>query len=135
MLIEFSVGNYLSFKERITFSMVAAKIVAKDKSLDENNIFKIDGDLNLLKSAAIYGANASGKSNFISALSFVQRFVLNSSKGTQVAEPIETEAFRLHSEMAAQPSFFEMVFLLEGKKYRYGFEIDTEKVISEWLFF
>ncbi|MEP7343186.1 MAG: ATP-binding protein [Acidobacteriota bacterium] len=135
MFIEFSIGNYLSFKEQVTFSMVASKIVAKDKTLDQNNVFKIDDDLSLLKSAAIYGANASGKSNFISALSFMRELVLNSSKETQAAEPIETEAFRLDSAMAAQPSFFEMVFLLEGKKYRYGFEADTEKVVSEWLFF
>jgi uncharacterized protein len=135
MLIEFSVGNYLSFKEQVTFSMVASKIVAKDKSLDENNVFKIDDDLSLLKSAAIYGANASGKSNFIDALSFMRKFVLSSSKDTQAAEPIEAEAFRLDSETVAKPSFFEVVFLLDGKKYRYGFEVDTEKVVSEWLFF
>ena len=135
MLIEFSVGNYLSFKEQVTFSMVASKIVAKDKTLDENNVFKIDGDLSLLKSAAIYGANASGKSNFINALSFMRKFVLNSSKESQSADPIETEGFRLDSGMAVKPSFFEMVFLSEGKKYRYGFEVDAEKVVSEWLFF
>lgn len=135
MLIEFSVGNYLSFKDQVTFSMVASKIVSKDKSLDQNNVFKIDGDLSLLKSAAIYGANASGKSNFINALSFMRQFVLNSSKETQSAEPIETEVFRLDSEMAVKPSFFEIVFLLDGKKYRYGFEVDTERVVSEWLFY
>ena len=54
MSIEFSVGNYLSFKETVTFSMVAAKLVAKDKTLDENNVFSVDDDLSLLKSAAIY---------------------------------------------------------------------------------
>lgn len=54
MLIEFSVGNYRSFKEKVTFSMVAANIVAKDKSLDENNVFAVDTELKLLKSAAIY---------------------------------------------------------------------------------
>ena len=63
MLIEFSVGNYRSFKDKVTFSMVAANLVSKDKSLDENNVFVIDKELRLLKSAAIYGANASGKSN------------------------------------------------------------------------
>lgn len=135
MLIEFSVGNYLSFKDQVTFSMVASKVVAKDKSLDQNNMFKIDGNLSLLKSAAIYGANASGKSNFIDALSFMRQFVLNSSKETQSEEPIGVEPFRLASETTHQPSFFEVVFLLEGKKYRYGFEVDAEKVVSEWLFY
>jgi AAA15 family ATPase/GTPase len=55
MLIEFSVGNYRSFKEKVTFSMVAANLVAKDKKLDENNVFAVNEDLKLLKSAAIYG--------------------------------------------------------------------------------
>ena len=61
MLIEFSVGNFASFKERITLSMVAAKIKARDPRVNENNIIKVDDNLNLLVSAGIYGANASGK--------------------------------------------------------------------------
>ena len=134
MLIEFSVGNYRSFKDTVTFSMVAAKITAKDKSLDENNVFRIDDNLSLLKSAAIYGANASGKSNFISALSFMVKFTRNSSKDTQADELIDVERFSLSTEKVNKPSFFELVFLLEGKKYRYGFEVTPKKVIAEWLF-
>jgi len=53
MLVEFSVGSYRSFKHPVTFSMVAANIVAKDKKLDENNVFAVDDELKLLKSAAI----------------------------------------------------------------------------------
>ena len=68
MIIEFSVGNYKSFKERVTFSMVAANLVSKDKSLNVNNTFDVDEELKLLKTAAIYGANASGKSNLARAL-------------------------------------------------------------------
>ena len=77
MLIEFSVGNYRSFKEPVTFSMVAANLVAKDKNLDANNVFAADKDLRLLKSAAIYGANASGKSNLARALNFMKQFMIN----------------------------------------------------------
>jgi hypothetical protein len=135
MLIEFSVGNYRSFKETVTFSMVASKVTAKDKKLDDNNVFNIDNELSLLKSAAIYGANASGKSNLAVALCFMQWFVLNSSKETQVAEVIDVEAFRLSTETVGEPSFFEIVFLLDGKRYRYGFEVDTQQVVSEWLFY
>jgi hypothetical protein len=83
MLIEFSVSNYRSFKEKATFSMVAANVVAKNKELDETNVFAVDGDLRLLKSAAIYGANASGKSNLAQALEFMKWFMINSSKETQ----------------------------------------------------
>ncbi|MBD2454680.1 ATP-binding protein [Nostoc sp. FACHB-87] len=135
MLIEFSVGNYRSFKDKVTFSMVAANIVAKDKQLDDNNIFAVDDELKLLKSAAIYGANASGKSNLAKAMNFMKWFMINSSKETQSTEKIRVEPFRLSTETETQPSLFEIVFLLNNKKYRYGFEANQERVVSEWLFY
>ncbi|MBD2728110.1 ATP-binding protein [Nostoc sp. FACHB-892] len=135
MFIEFSVGNYRSFKEQVTFSMVAANLVAKDKKLDENNVFEIDEDLKLLKSAAIYGANASGKSNLATALGFMRWFMINSSKETQSTEKIGVDQFKLSTETEAQPSFFEIVFLMNDKRYRYGFEATRDKVVSEWLFY
>jgi uncharacterized protein len=135
MLIEFSVGNYRSFKEKVTFSMVAANITAKDKQLDENNVYKTNKNLELLKSAAIYGANASGKSNLAKAIGFMKWFMVNSSKETQSTDEINVECFRLNTETEAKPSFFEIAFLLDGKKYRYGFETTTERVVSEWLFY
>ncbi len=134
MLIEFSIGNYKSFKDKVTFSMVAANIVAKDKELDENNVFAVDCELKLLKTAAIYGANASGKSNLGKALSFMIWFMINSSKNTQITEKITVEPFKLNTETQTEPSFFEIVFILDGRKYRYGFEANEERVISEWLF-
>lgn len=135
MLIEFSVGNYRSFKEQVTFSMVAANLVAKDKKLDENNVFEVDDELKLLKSAAIYGANASGKSNLAKALGFMKWFMINSSKETQSTEKIGVERFKLSTETEDKPSFFEIVFLMNGKRYRYGFEATRDKVVSEWLFY
>lgn len=134
MLVEFSVGNYKSFKEIETFSMVGASITAKDKTLDINNLFTVDDELTLLKSAAIYGANASGKSNFVDALHFMRWFVLNSSKALQVLDAIDVEEFKLSTETRGMPSFFQIVFMLENKRFRYGFELDQERVISEWLF-
>lgn len=115
--------------------MVAASIVAKDKSLDDNNAFSVDDDLTLLKSAAIYGANASGKSNLAKALNFMKWFMINSSKETQSTEEINVERFRLSAETENKPSFFEIVFLLQGQKYRYGFEATPNEVVSEWLFY
>jgi uncharacterized protein len=134
MLIGFSVGNYKSFKETVTLSMVASSITEDDRELDENNVFEINYRLKLLKSAAIYGANASGKSNLVAAVNFMKWFVLNSSKETQVSEAIDIEEFRLSTETEKEPSFFEIVFLLEGKNFRYGFEINSEQVVAEWLF-
>lgn len=135
MLIEFSVGNYRSFKERVTFSMVAANLVSKDKNLDIDNVFAVDQELKLLKSAAIYGANASGKSNLAKALGFMKWFMVNSSKETQSTDAIGVEPFRLSTETEEKPSYFELVFLMGGRKYRYGFEVTQERVISEWLFY
>ncbi|MBW4663827.1 MAG: ATP-binding protein [Chroococcus sp. CMT-3BRIN-NPC107] len=135
MLIEFSVGNYRSFKDKVTLSMVAADITAKDKKLDDNNVFAVDHKLKLLKSAAIYGANASGKSNLVKALGFMNWFMINSSKETQSTDQINVEPFRLSTDTKEQPSFFELVFLMGRRKYRYGFEINKKIVVSEWLFY
>jgi len=135
MLIEFSVGNYRSFKEKVTFSMVAANLVAKDKKLDENNVFAVNKDLKLLKSAAIYGANASGKSNLAKALVFMKKFMIDSSRETQSVDKIKVEPFRLSTETEKEPSFFELVFRVDNVQYRYGFEANQERVTSEWLFY
>ena len=134
MLIEFSVGNFRSFKEVVTFSLVAANLQAQDKNVDEKNTFAANDKLRLLKSAAIYGANASGKTNLAKAMQFMKRFALNSSKDTQDGECIATDVFRLSETTVNEPSFFQVVFLADGVTYRYGFEVTAERVISEWLF-
>ncbi len=134
MLIEFSVGNYKSFREKVTLSMVAAAIRSKDKVVDENNVVETDQKFKLLTSAAIYGANASGKTNLLSAVRFMTNFIADSAKDTQTSEKIPTDRFRLSKEFDDKPSHFEMVFLMEGKRYRYGFEVSSDKVVSEWLY-
>lgn len=134
MLIEFTVGNFRSFQEPETFSLVAAGLTSPDSKLDTENVISVDKDLKLLTSAAIYGRNSSGKSNLAAALRFMRDFVLNSSKETQATDAIPTEPFRLSTETWDKPSFFEIAFLVEGKRYRYGFEVDRKRVISEWLF-
>jgi len=114
--------------------MVAADLPEKNKQLDENNLIPISSSLSLLKSCAIYGANASGKSNLIEALSFIRRFVLRSAIGYQVTDQIDVERFRLNSETKEDPSYFEINVLLNGKEFRYGFEVDAQKVHAEWLY-
>jgi hypothetical protein len=134
MLIEFSVGNFRSFKDIVTLSMVAAKLSYKDKALDENNVFEAAGAPPLLTSAAIYGANASGKSNLVAAIAFMREFVLNSHKETRPTGAIPVERFRLSLETLGRPSHFEMVFVVDSIRYRYGFEVTPERVKREWLF-
>lgn len=134
MLIQFSVGNFLSFKEQSTLSLVASAL--KDiQILAEDVIFNIgETDLALLKSATIYGANASGKSNFIKALDFFKWYVINSSKDIQAGERVNVESFRLSSSTAEEPSYFEAIFCNTEYQYRYGFEADENMVHSEWLY-
>jgi AAA15 family ATPase/GTPase len=112
--------------------MVAADEAADNDELDKNNVFKVNQNFSLLKSAAIYGANASGKSNLILALYFMQSFVINSSK-LQITDKIDLEKFRLSSETEDKPSFFKIVFHLDNKTYEYSFEVTQERVISEGL--
>jgi uncharacterized protein len=134
MLIEFSVGNYRSFKEVVTFSMVAAPIVVGDNPINRNNLFSATKEINLLKSTAIYGANASGKSNLVRAISFMKEFTINSVVGSRITSEINTEFYRLNTEFEGEPSYFEMVFIIGTARYRYGFEVDRQGVISEWLY-
>jgi len=136
MLIEFSVANFRSFKDTVTLSMVAAKLKARDSQLDEDCVVEIDSKLSLLKSAGIYGPNASGKSNLAAAMAFMKVYVMNSTMGMQTEQPIPVESFRLCDTTIDQPSEFEVVFRLEDHKiYRYGFKATTERVVEEWLYF
>ncbi len=136
MLIEFTVGNYRSFNQPQTLSMVAAPIKAKNPALNENCVINLSGsNPNLLTSAALYGANASGKSNLFKALLFMKQFVIRSSQGTNPTGGIGVEPFRLRIDTLTQPSSFEIVFVQEEKRYRYGFEVTSDRVTAEWLYF
>jgi AAA15 family ATPase/GTPase len=132
MLVEFSVDNYLSFRDKCKIKMEAGTI----KEHSENIHYPIfSKDLKLIKCGVLYGANASGKSNLLKAFSFVRQFVLNSSKESQATEDIKIEPFRLNTSNLDKPSSFEIVFLIDDFKYRYGFTVTTKKVVEEWLFF
>lgn len=134
MIIQFSFENFLSFKEQATLSLVASAL-KENQSLVDDIVFDLNGtNISLLKSAVIYGANASGKSNIIKALNFFKWYVINSSKGVQSSERIEVESFRLSKETDKEPSFFEAIFADENIQYRYGFELDANRVYREWLF-
>lgn len=137
MLIEFSVGNYLSIKEAITFSMLASNAVKELESSSEgvNNVFWDKSNKNkYLKSAVVYGANGSGKSNLLSAIGFYRRFILSSSNDRQADDEIMTIPFLLSIETENKPSSFEMVFVIDVIRFRYGFEATKKIITTEWLF-
>ena len=129
MLIQFTVGNFLSFREKVTLSMVKSAM----HDLPENAI-NVTDDFELLKSAVVYGANASGKSNLIMALQFMRFFAINSFRSYQKDEEIGVWSFRLNDASITQPSFFEIVFIIDNDTYRYGFEVDNKRVNKEWLY-
>jgi AAA15 family ATPase/GTPase len=129
LLIRFSVQNYLSFKIGVTFNMTCAPITEHE----DTHTFQ-EGSFHLVKSSAIFGANASGKSNLIFAILFMKRFILGSSRESNVLEDIEVVPFRLSTETDGQPSIFEIEFLQNGQKYRYGFKVDRKYVYEEWLY-
>ena len=126
MLIEFSVTNFLSFKEKTTFSMVASS----DNSLEDN--FINIGNEKLLKMTAIYGANASGKSNLFKLLATVGGIIKQSNfYNPNAILPIIP--FKLDKEMMNKPSEFEIKFLVDGIRYIYGFIADSKKIYREYL--
>lgn len=133
MFVEFSVGNFRSFREPVTLSMLASKRKSKNRTLNEGAVFKVSDEISLLKCATIYGANASGKSNLINAISFFKNFVISSSKESQSGEKINVTSFRLSSEFSDKPSNFTISFIIEKNLYQYRAEVSSEAVESESL--
>lgn len=128
MLIKFKVSNYLSFKDVVELSMEPSSI---REYADDN----IAPECDLLRSAVLYGANSSGKSNLLKAIGFMKKFIIESSKDKQVTEKIEVEPFKLSTESENGQSHFEIEFNCTDIKYRYGFEVDTNRVHGERLYF
>lgn len=133
MLLQFSIKNFRTFKDKATLSLIASNY-DKDTRAHENIVINENFGLRLLKSAVIYGANASGKSKLIEAFAFMRYFVINSSKESQKGETIEVEPFKLSTQTESEPSEFEIIFVYKNVLYRYGFEATTESVVSEWLY-
>jgi AAA15 family ATPase/GTPase len=134
MLLELTIGNYRSFREDQTLSLVSTKLKSRDPAFDTRTRHTLSEDVHILHSAAIYGANASGKSNLVRALHFVLGFVKNSAREGQAGDRIQVDPFLFHEDSRNEPSYFEVVFRHENVQYRYGFEVDREKVHREWLY-
>ncbi len=127
MIIEFTIGNFMSFREKKTLSLEATNITEY-----KDSTFQID-NYKLLKSVVLYGANSSGKSNLIKAMSIMKLIVLTSVEKSSVSKN-EVIPFLLNTETENSPSFFEVIFLIGKIRYRYGFELDSKTIHGEWLF-
>ena len=126
MLIRFSVENFLSFKERISFSMLPGKgLLKKDHKTEA-----VKG-VRVLKTSVVFGANASGKSNLIKAIAFGKRMIV---EGTPSNMLIEYSKFRLDVECLNKPSRIEFEIQISNKNYAYGFVFNNELILEEWLY-
>lgn len=131
MLIEYRFKNFKSFKELNTLSMIG---VRSFKEHEPDNIFN-NGKLKILKTAAVYGNNASGKSNLVVGLQTMKTFVKSSFRDALIKESnFQIENFLLNEETEKLSTQFEIVFIHNDVKYRYGFEINKKQILSEWLF-
>lgn len=128
MILEFSVSNFLSFKDKVTFSMIATS----NKGLEDNYV--VMGDKKILKSVAIYGANASGKSNLFKILSQVI-MMLSMSNNIDINAKLPIVPFKLDKESITKPSEFEIKFILDEIRYVYGFVADTNQIYEEYLYY
>jgi len=133
MLIEFNVTNFLSFKDKQSLNLTTAY------NLDELPQNVIDSELpgmsgiRFLKGAAIYGANASGKTNLLKAIHFMRNYVTLSATTIKPGQDTAVIPFLLDKEMSKQPSEFEVVFGYDGVRYQYGFSLNRQQIHSEWL--
>ncbi|RLA52372.1 MAG: ATP-binding protein [Gammaproteobacteria bacterium] len=131
MLIEFNVSNFRSILDRQTFSMTKA---AGGEHVDSNT-FHVDvaNKFDLVRSAAIYGANAAGKSNLLLAIDAMSDIVKDSATKITAGDKLPVEPFLLCPEARKSPSEFEVTFISEGVRYQYGFAASKEKIEEEWL--
>ena len=128
MLIEFSVENFRSFKERQTLSLVASS----DKAHEGNLIPRAKDSL--LKAVAVYGANASGKSNLVAAIRAMDTFIgISATEMTQGDKIAAAAPFRLDAKSPGEPSTFEVALVIGDVRYVYGFSVTSERVHAEWL--
>lgn len=128
MIQEIKVRNFLSFKDEVTFSFEATK----DTFADEYQVVEVAPDVRLLRFAMVYGANASGKSNLLSVISFFRDFWRNLSPSMD--EGTTTIPFLLNQQTPNEPSEFELVFYVGATKYWYQLALNKTAVLSEKLY-
>lgn len=131
MLVEFRVKNFRSLRDEQVLSLVASK----DKSLEGTHTVAtgLKAAPRLLRSAVVYGANASGKSNLVKAMQFMRGVVAESATVIKPDQVFGVQPFRLDAASAKAPTEFEVTFVLGGTRYQYGFSMTTQRITSEHL--
>lgn len=144
MLIEFSIENFRSIKDKVTFSLVASRsdrslqdnLILGETALAENKTKKnaLGKGTNLLKSAVLYGANASGKTNVLLSLESIIDIIM-SSVNNMPGDKIKIQPFKLDRKCLSQPCTFDIDFIHNGIRYNYGASFTSEEVKKEYLYY
>ena len=130
MVVSFEFCNVFSFREKQKISFEPEGL--KELKHHLHTPYSVSTKDELLKSLALYGHNSYGKSNFIKTLLFFRDFILSSF--TQPNQ-VKNVPFLLNNYSHSEPSYFEIVLFRNDVKYRYGFEIKDDIIISEWLYY
>lgn len=130
MLIRFRASNFRSLRDEVELSMVASSFEDDSGPLVPCEAL----GCSLLRVAAIYGANAAGKSNVLAAMWFMGDAVWGSHRILRPDERMPIQPFLLDPKTSLEPAQFEADFLLDGIRYRYGFRLDSVRIHGEWLY-
>lgn len=128
MLFRFRTRNFRSIRDEVELTLVASNLSDLPESVIETPFVEHGA----LRAAAIYGPNASGKSNLLLAMRFMSNAVENSQRAWP-PEGVPRERFLLDEESANNSSLFEADFAIDNVRYMYGFEVDSQHVVREWL--
>ncbi|WP_280303354.1 AAA family ATPase [Nocardia abscessus] len=131
MLLSFRTANVLSLRDEQRLSFVTAEL--SDGSGRPTAVRENGKPVLVVPAVGIYGANASGKTNVLAALRLMRDAVLHSVSWVGHPTPVRRTPFALHPKFADEPSFYEVDIVVEGVRYTYGFEIDDDRVLGEWL--
>ena len=135
MLIDFTIRNFMSYRDEVSLSMVASATVKECESTEGySNVSIMDKGRRYLRSAAIYGANGSGKSSVIAAMDIFKSMVLQSFVDENIVKNLSRLYYRFDVGSAQEPVSMQMIFICDGGRYRYGFEVGQGKVQTEWLY-
>lgn len=132
MLVQFMVKNVLSFKKETVLDMTAINAYKEH----ECNLIEYGTKERILRVAAIYGANASGKSNLYLAMKYFQQIILASFNNVEDGERMAIDKFYrpFLFEKGKENSEFQIIEILNGYEYKYGFEYNADCIVTEWLY-
>ena len=131
MLLRFSVSNHLSIRDSQELLFTASSLKDPSDGLIDCSAAPNES---VVPAVVIYGANASGKSNLVDAITVMRHMVLRSHTEGDPGGGVPRQAFRLDTESSRRPSRFEIDFVLDGVRHHYGFEANDREFLSEWLY-